>query len=63
MDQNYFLNREIFQKAQNLIQDARGHIARSVNFTTVLANWELGRMIVEEEQAGSKKADYGAKLL
>jgi len=53
----------IHQKAQNLIQFARAQIARSVNYTTVLANWELGRMIVEEEQTGSEKADYGAKLI
>lgn len=57
------LNKQIFQKAHNLIQVARAQIARSVNFTTVLANWELGRMIVEEEQAGSEKADYGARLI
>lgn len=30
---------------------------------TPLANWLVGREIVEEEQRGERRADYGAKLL
>ncbi|MCK9420189.1 MAG: hypothetical protein M0R70_12500 [Nitrospirae bacterium] len=29
----------------------------------VVANWLIGREIVEEEQQGSKKAQYGKKLI
>ena len=53
----------IHQKARNIILVARRHIARSMNYTTVLANWELGRMIVEEELAEKEKADYGPRLI
>ncbi|MBK9577831.1 MAG: DUF1016 family protein [Fibrobacteres bacterium] len=46
-----------------LIQQARAIAARSVNSLQVLANFEIGRRIVEEEQRGADRADYGAKLL
>ncbi len=53
----------IHQKARNIILVDCRHIARSMNYTTVLATWELGRMIVEEELAGKEKADYGSRLI
>lgn len=57
------IKKKILEKARTLIQVARAHIARSVNYTTVLANWEQGRMIVEEEQVGSEKAAYSTMLI
>lgn len=53
----------IHQKARSIILTARNHIAHALNYTTVLANWELGRTILEEEQAGKEKTVYGAKLI
>ncbi len=46
-----------------LIQQARTAAARNVNSIQVLANFEIGRRIVEEEQNGLDRADYGANLL
>src|SRR5262245_39309159 len=34
-----------------------------VNRAMVVAYWEVGRVIVEEEQQGKQRADYGAHLL
>jgi hypothetical protein len=34
-----------------------------VNTTRVITNWLIGREIVEEEQAGKKRASYGKALL
>jgi len=36
---------------------------RSVNTAQVVSNWLIGREIVEEQQAGAVKAEYGANLL
>ena len=36
---------------------------RAVNFTMVQAYWNIGRIIVEEEQKGKTKAGYGEYLL
>jgi hypothetical protein len=38
-------------------------IGTSVNTAQVMANWLIGQEIVEEEQKGSKRADYGKKLI
>jgi hypothetical protein len=42
---------------------ARGHVARTVNSAQVAANWLIGREIVEDEQRGKRRADYGVKVL
>lgn len=38
-------------------------MVRSVNQTMVITYFEIGRMIVEEEQNGKEHADYGKALL
>lgn len=53
----------IHQKASELIRVDRAQIARPVNYTTVLANWELGRMFVKAEQAVNEKTGYGARII
>ena len=42
---------------------ARQNVARTVNTSQVIANWLIGRAIVEEEQTGQQRANYGAQLL
>jgi hypothetical protein len=37
--------------------------AQAVNAAMVAAYWEIGRTIIEEEQRGSKRAEYGTSLL
>lgn len=52
-----------YDRVREILEAARGNIARTVNTTQVVANWLIGREIVEEEQKGKPRADYGAKLL
>ncbi len=47
----------------DLLQAARNNIVRSVNQTMVLTYFEIGRIIIEEEQKGKNRAEYGKKLL
>lgn len=54
---------ELVQRISGLLNDARHRIVQSVNHTMVLTYFEIGRMIVEEEQNGNVRADYGAQLL
>lgn len=42
---------------------AKSYAQRAVNFAAVLANWHTGRLIVEEEQNGKTRADYGTFLI
>jgi len=50
-------------QVRDLILEARNAVARTVNFVTVVQNWEIGRMIVEEEQGGEAKAEYGKYII
>ncbi len=46
-----------------LLEAARKTSARSVNAIMTAAYWEIGRRIVEHEQAGRKRANYGEALM
>jgi predicted nuclease of restriction endonuclease-like (RecB) superfamily len=53
----------LLNRVVNILQTARTQAARSVNTTQVVANWLIGREIVQDEQAGRRRAGYGAALL
>ena len=53
----------VYERIREILESARTTVARSVNTTQVVANWLIGREIVEEEQRGKKRADYGTELL
>ena len=42
---------------------ARYNAVRAVNQERVLMYWHIGRHIVEEEQQGKERADYGTYLI
>ena len=46
-----------------LLEDARRQAARSVNAILTAAYWEIGRRLVEVEQAGEARAGYGERLI
>ncbi len=54
---------ELFQKVTKYIDSARNNIVRSVDSEMVQAYWLIGRDIVEEEQHGQQRAQYGKQLL
>ncbi|MFH0792594.1 MAG: DUF1016 N-terminal domain-containing protein [bacterium] len=54
---------QMYERIRQILDFARSTVARSVNTTQVVANWLIGREIVEEVQKGGKRADYGARLI
>lgn len=56
-------NTNFISDIKALINEARMHIVRSVNTAMVVTYWEIGRHIVEEEQNGSNRAEYGKYLI
>ncbi|WP_409417026.1 YhcG family protein [Flavobacterium sp. PS2] len=56
-------NKVIFQQVVELLQNARQQVLRTVNSTMTITYFEIGRMIVEEEQNGKDRAEYGKQLL
>lgn len=53
----------IYQTIRSVILDARTKISQVVNFTMVMTYWQIGKYIVEEEQNGKERADYGKALI
>ncbi len=53
----------LYQRIRVILESARVGVSRTVNSTQVIANWLIGREIVEEEQQGERKAGYGDALL
>lgn len=51
------------ERVVDLLQTARRTAYRAVNTTMVDAYWNVGRMIIEEEQQGQQRAGYGAELI
>jgi predicted nuclease of restriction endonuclease-like (RecB) superfamily len=53
----------LYARIRQILESARSSVARSVNTTQVITGWLVGREIVEEEQRGKGRADYGEGLL
>ncbi|HWS60657.1 MAG TPA: PDDEXK nuclease domain-containing protein [Flavobacterium sp.] len=56
-------NKILFQQVVELLQNARQQVLRTVNSTMVCTYFEIGRIIVEEEQSGKDRAEYGKQIL
>lgn len=54
---------QILNTVRNLIIAARKTAAQNINTLQVITNFEIGRIIVENEQSGKIKAEYGKKTL
>lgn len=54
---------ELLIDIRDLILAARKTVARSVDLIQVLTNFEIGRRIVEHEQQGNQRAEYGESTL
>jgi len=53
----------LLPQIRGIIQSARNAAARAVNTLQVLTNFQIGRLIVENEQQGSERAEYGKELV
>jgi predicted nuclease of restriction endonuclease-like (RecB) superfamily len=53
----------LYQSIRQILERARNSAYRAVNFAMVQAYWRVGYLIVEHEQGGKKRADYGEALL
>lgn len=54
---------EFYASVAEILRKARTSSYRAVNFIMVEAYWNVGRVIVEEEQQGSDRAKYGSQLI
>jgi len=56
-------NSKIIEDIRNLLVSSRQNLQQTVNTAMVQTYWHIGRIIVEDEQAGEQRAEYGKKQL
>jgi predicted nuclease of restriction endonuclease-like (RecB) superfamily len=57
------LSSSLLNDVRAILQEARGKAYAAVNTAMVDAYWRIGRRIVEEEQGGIARAEYGSQLI
>lgn len=56
-------NRDIYSEIKETLLASRSQAYSAVNYAMVYAYWHIGRIIVEHEQNGSLRAEYGKEVL
>lgn len=54
---------QLVKEISDLVVQARKKAAQDINTLQVMTNFEIGRRIVEHEQSGNKRAEYGKQIL
>ena len=57
------IHQDVYNNIKQLMDQARNKISREVNNILVQTYWEIGRIIVEDEQENLNRAEYGKKLI
>lgn len=57
------IDNTFYNDIRTILQQARNKAYSAVNYAMVEAYWSIGKRIVEEEQKGKGRADYGANLI
>ena len=57
------IDAHVIDDIRTIITRARSKAYQSINETLIRSNWEIGKRIVEEEQLGKQRADYGIQLI
>ena len=53
----------IYSEIRAVLEKARSSAYRSINHAMVQAYWQIGYLIVEHEQEGKERAEYGKAIL
>jgi predicted nuclease of restriction endonuclease-like (RecB) superfamily len=53
----------LINEIRDLVQQARQTASSNINTLQVVTNFEIGRRIVEFEQRGNKRAEYGGRII
>lgn len=57
------IDTNFIREIKELVNSAKQRVVTSINIAMVYTYYEIGRRIVEQEQKGSNKANYGEELL
>ena len=54
---------DTYNSIKDIMNKARKNVSRQVNNIIIQSYWEIGRIIVEDEQGNSDRAEYGRQLI
>ena len=57
------IDNTFYNDIRTILKQARNKACSAVNYAMVEAYWSIGKRIVDEEQKGKERADYGANLI
>ncbi len=57
------IKNEFYINVKLILQNARNNAYKQINFIMVEAYWNIGKQIVDEEQNGKDRAEYGSYLI
>ena len=57
------IHKDVYSSIKELMDNARNSVAKEVNNILIQTYWEIGRIIVEDEQGNSDRAEYGKQLV
>ena len=57
------IHKDVYSSIKELMDNARNSVAKEVNNILIQTYWEIGRIIVEDEQGNSDRAEYGKQLI
>ena len=57
------IKKDIYQEIHDLLHNSRQNIISNINSTMAKTYFLIGKRIVEEEQDGNKRAEYGKNLI
>ena len=53
----------VYLQIKELMENAKKQVSVKINNILVQTYWEIGKIIVEDEQKNKERAEYGKKLL
>ena len=53
----------VYLQIKKLMENARKQVSVKINNILVQTYWEVGKIIIEDEQENNERAEYGKKLL
>ncbi len=57
------IKHDLIEQIKSIISSAQERAIRSIDTERVLMYWQIGRVILEEEQQGKERAEYGKYLI
>ena len=55
--------KKLIKSIENIVSSSKNKIANTINDTMIETYWNIGKYIIEFEQKGNRKAEYGKQLL